>query len=629
MSVIYSVILLFALGNNSLRILGFDADSIESKKEELLNRFYKKDREWLRGILFDRNITGNVTRNIELKGSDKAFQLSVYPVRQGLIDWTVVSLFDETEQINYQRNLADALTNAQNASKAKSDFLSHMSHEIRTPMNAIIGMTTIALSKISDRQKVEDCLKKTLLASRHLLGLINDILDMSKIESNKLALSYEKFDLQETVHSIYNLIEPQAKEKGVSFEIITNDVNQECLVGDQLRVNQVFINVISNAVKFTPKGGKVTMRLSEKQTSPEHVHLRCIISDNGIGMKKDFLSRVFLPFEQETAEIAQHFGGTGLGLAITHNLVNLMGGNIDVQSEEGKGSTFTIDLPFGISKDSAKHSESLLELRALVIDDDKDTCEHACVLLDQLGQKTEYALSGKEGIEKIKQAMQNNDPFDICFLDWKMPEMDGEATAWEIRKIVGPETLIIIISAYDWSPIEGRAKEIGINGFIAKPFFNWLSDPSIKEHTGKEKDLVVQENTQKKRVLLAEDNEFNAEVAQDFLDMAGYTAEVVGDGAQAVKAFETHEPGYYSMIFMDIQMPVMNGLEATQMIRNLLREDAHTIPIVAMTANAFSEDVSKSLNAGMNDHISKPIDLKKLHAVLGKYAGRNDIKVKE
>lgn len=530
--------------------------------------------------------------------------------------------------------MADALTTAKNASQAKSDFLSHMSHEIRTPMNAIIGMTTIALSRISDKQKVEDCLKKTLLASRHLLGLINDILDMSKIESNKLALSYEKFDLQETVHSIYNLIEPQAKEKGVSFEIITNDVNQECLVGDQLRVNQVFINVIANAVKFTPRGGKVTMKLSEKQTSPEHIHLRCVISDNGIGMKKDFLSRVFLPFEQETAEIAQHFGGTGLGLAITHNLVNLMGGSIDVQSEEGKGSTFTIDLPFGISKDSAKHSESLLELRALVIDDDKDTCEHACVLLDQLGQKTEYALSGKEGIEKIKQAMQDNDPFDICFLDWKMPEMDGEATAREIRKIVGPETLIIIISAYDWSPIEDRAKEIGINGFIAKPFFsssfyNWLSDPSIKENESRDKDIVVQENTKKKKVLLAEDNEFNAEVAQDFLDMAGYTAEVVGDGAQAVKAFETHEPGYYSMIFMDIQMPVMNGLEAAQMIRALLREDAHTIPIVAMTANAFSEDVSKSLNAGMNDHISKPIDLKKLHAVLGKYGGRNEKTAKE
>lgn len=462
-----------------------------------------------------------------------------------------------------------------------------------------------------------------------MLGLINDILDMSKIESNKLALSYENFDLQETVHCIYNLIEPQAKEKGVSFEIITNDIRQECLVGDPLRVNQVFINVIANAVKFTPRGGKVTMRLSEKHTSPEHIHLRCVISDNGIGMKKEFLSRVFLPFEQETAEIAQHFGGTGLGLAITHNLVNLMGGSIDVQSEEGKGSTFTIDLPFGISKDSAKHSESLLELRALVIDDDKDTCEHACVLLDQLGQKTEYALSGKEGLEKIKKAIQENNPFDICFLDWKMPEMDGEATAREIRKIVGPETLIIIISAYDWSPIESKAKEIGINGFIAKPFFsssfyNWLSDPSIKEHKGRDKEIVVQDNTKKRRVLLAEDNEFNAEVAQDFLDMAGYTAEVVGDGEQAVKAFETHEPGYYSMIFMDIQMPVMNGLEATQMIRSLLREDAHTIPIVAMTANAFSEDVSKSLNAGMNDHISKPIDLKKLHAVLGKYAGRKD-----
>ena len=266
--------------------MGFDPDAITNNKEELLNRFYDEDRNWLRNILNDRTIIKTATRNIELKGSSQNFQLSVYPVRQGLIDWTVVSLFDETEQIAYQRNLADALTTAKNASQAKSDFLSHMSHEIRTPMNAIIGMTTIALSRIGDKAKVEDCLKKTLLASRHLLGLINDILDMSKIESNKLALSYENFDLQETVHCIYNLIEPQAKEKGVSFGNHYKRHPSGVSGWRPARVNQVFINVIANAVKFTPQGGKVTMRLSEKHTSPEHIHLRCVISDNGIGMKK-------------------------------------------------------------------------------------------------------------------------------------------------------------------------------------------------------------------------------------------------------------------------------------------------------------------------------------------------------
>lgn len=611
---------------NTLRMLGINHDAILKDKDLFFDLFTSSDRNWIRNLLSDSDLKAAPSRNVQLKNNPRTFKLSVYPIRTEELSFNVVSLFDETDQIEYQRNLGDALRNAQEASKAKSDFLSHMSHEIRTPMNAIIGMTTIALSKLNNKEKVEDCLKKTMQASRHLLGLINDILDMSKIESKKLTLNYETFDLREAIQSFANLIEPQARAKGVNFEIALKDIKYETLIGDVLRVNQILINIVSNAIKFTPAGGRVLLKIVQKVTSPEHVHLRFYVKDTGIGISPEFMKKVFEPFEQESAEIAKRFGGSGLGLAITRNLVSLMGGSICANSQEGKGTTFIVDIPFAVTLDSVDHPETLQELKALIIDDDKGTCEHASILLSQLGQKTEYALSGKEGIEKIKRSLKEDDPFDICFLDWKMPEMDGEETAKEIRKIVGPETLIIIISAYDFSSIEKRAKEIGVNGFIAKPFFTSSfyecirnSDLRKNKHSHDEK-IIVEKPKSNKRILLAEDNEFNAEVAQEFLEMAGYSVEVVANGEEAVQAFIHHVPGYYQMILMDIQMPVKDGLQATRDIRGYNREDAAHIPIVAMTANAFSDDVSMSLNAGMNDHISKPIDLKKLHQVLGKYA---------
>lgn len=611
---------------NTQRMLGVNHNEILKDRDLFFDLFTPEDRSWVKSLLGEADFKTTPSRNVQLIDNPRTFKLSLYPIRTAELSFNVVSLFDETDQIEYQRNLGDALRNAQEASKAKSDFLSHMSHEIRTPMNAIIGMTTIALSRLNNKEKVEDCLKKTMQASRHLLGLINDILDMSKIESNKLTLNFENFDLRETVQNFANLIEPQAKAKDVNFEISLKDIKYETLVGDVLRVNQILLNIVSNAIKFTPSGGRVLLKIVQKVTSPGHVHLRFYVKDTGIGISQDFIKKVFEPFEQESAEIANRFGGSGLGLAITKNLVSLMGGSICATSKEGKGTTFTVDIPFAITVDSVDRPESLQELKALIIDDDKGTCEHASILLSQLGQKTEYALSGKEGIQKIKDSLQADDPFDICFLDWKMPEMDGEETAKEIRKIVGPETLIIIISAYDFSSIEKRAKEIGVNGFIAKPFFTSSfyeclrnSDLQKNKSTNDQK-LIIEKLQPDKRILLAEDNDFNAEVAQEFLEMAGYSVDLAANGEEAVKAFIRHDPGYYKLILMDIQMPVKDGLQATREIRKLEREDAAHIPIVAMTANAFSEDVSVSLNAGMNDHISKPIDLKKLHHVLGKYA---------
>lgn len=620
---------------NTKAILGINHTNILKDKNLFFQMLNDKDNEWLQKCLTDSAASSFAPRTVELRGSSRSYKLHVYPMRAGESSWFVVSLVDETEQIQYQRTLGDALQSAQNASRAKSQFLSHMSHEIRTPMNAIIGMTTIALAKLDNKERVRDCLTKTMQASRHLLGLINDILDMSKIESNKLVLSQEPFNLKDAIHNLMNLVDPQAKSKGVNFEVTMSGVKHESFVGDALRTNQILINILANAIKFTPEGGSVRMRMFEKATSPSRVRLKFEISDTGIGMDEEFLQRAFLPFEQASGDISKKFGGSGLGLAITYNLVSLMGGTIFAKSELGKGSTFTVDIPFGLTDESAEHDEGLRELKALVVDDDKDTCEHACLLLGQLGQKTEFALSGREGIEKIKQSLEEGDPFDVCFLDWKMPEMDGEETACKIREIVGPETLIIIISAYDWSPIEKRAREAGVNGFIAKPFFTSsfydclkANDVNRKNETEKQATQPAHHPTIKKRILLAEDNVFNAEVAEEFLDMAGYEVEVQTNGKKAFEAFEQRPTGYYDLIFMDIQMPEMNGLEATRKIRQLDRKDAKEIPIVAMTANAFSEDISISLEAGMNDHISKPLELKRLYQVLGKYLG-TDPKNKE
>lgn len=615
------------VSTNSLRILGVGYQDFLNNKQRLFELMSAEDRTWFEEQLTKENDRQMQDREVTLTGSDKFYKVRIYSAQYTPDQrWHVVSISDETPILTYQRNLGDALENARKANLAKSQFLSHMSHEIRTPMNAIIGMTTIALAKISDRIRVEDCLKKTLQSSKHLLGLINDILDMSKIDDNKLSIANTPFNLKDTVSGLYDLINPQSSAKGVHFEILTQNVKDEHLVGDSMRLSQILINILSNAVKFTSSGGHVTLVMSQKPIGPKEVSMRFEITDTGIGISQDFLDRLFQPFEQASVEVSQKFGGSGLGMAITHNLVTLMNGSIDVKSELGKGTTFTVTLPFGVSEDATFSISELNSLRVLVVDDDPGTCEHAQLLLNDLGQQTSFALGGREAIELVKKAIEEDHPYDVCFLDWKMPDLDGEQTAKEIRKIAGPDTLIIICSAYDWTPIEESARAAGVNGFIAKPFFTSsfyeaLSSAGVKKSAVNEdkEDEQVEAAVAKKKVLLVEDNAFNREVALEFLTMAGLECDVAENGQEAVDVFMASKPGQYNMIFMDVQMPVMDGLEATKKIRASDHAEAKTIPIIAMTANAFTQDVTASLNAGMNEHLTKPIDLARLHQILGKY----------
>ena len=371
-----------------------------------------------------------------------------------------------------QKILQDALLVAQKANDAKRDFLSRMSHEIRTPMNAIIGMSAIAFNYLDDKKRTADCLSKITFSSKHLLMLLNDVLDMSKIENGKLNIRQELFDLKNLVTSLADINYGLATAKGLSFEIVISGFKDELLLGDSMRVNQILLNLLSNAIKFTPKGGSVRLEIRMLRSASDKIWLRFIVKDSGIGMKKEFLEHLYEPFEQADNGIARKYGGTGLGMAITKNLVAIMDGTIEVESQEGAGTTFMVDLPFGVSKVDKKTAAEMEEMRVLVVDDDNDTCEHAVVLLKGMGVNVDWALNGFEAIEKVRSACEDDGRcYDVCFIDWCMPELDGIETARRMRRYVGPDVLIIIISAYDWSGIEEQAKAAGVNAFIAKPFF--------------------------------------------------------------------------------------------------------------------------------------------------------------
>ena len=516
---------------------------------------------------------------------------------------------------------------AQKASGVQEDFLRRISHEVRTPMNAIIGMTTIALSRLDDRGRLEDCLGKIAQSSRHLLGLINDVLDMSKIERGRLSIAHEPFNLRLSLQGIVNLIQPQIQEQGQNFEVSLSEIDEEELNGDGMRLNQILINILSNAVKFTPKGGSIRLDIRQLHKNHNNVRFRFIIRDTGIGMSEEFISRLYMPFEQATAATASQFGGTGLGMAITKNLVSLLGGMISVKSKEGKGTEFTVELPFGLSgRQPSRELSGLDPLKVLVVDDDRGTCEHASLLLGRMGLRTRWVLTGTEAMDLILQARECGDDYDVCLIDWQMPDMDGVETARRIRREVGPDTLIIIISAYDWSPIEREAREAGVNAFINKPFFaSTLYDTllSVTRHAPLKAELSVSKRREYdfsgRRILLVEDNEFNREVAKEFLEMAGAAVECAEDGREALEKFTSSKPGHYALILMDVQMPVMNGYEATRSIRASDHADAETIHILAMTANAFSEDIAAAVAAGMNGHLAKPIDVAALYRLIASH----------
>ena len=525
-----------------------------------------------------------------------------------------------------QKILQDALLVAQKANDAKRDFLSRMSHEIRTPMNAIIGMSAVAFNYLDDKKRTADCLSKITFSSKHLLMLLNDVLDMSKIENGKLNIRQELFDLKNLVTSLADINYGLSTAKGLAFEIVISGFKDELLLGDSMRVNQILLNLLSNAIKFTPKGGSVRLEIRMLRSASDKIWLRFIVKDSGIGMKKEFLEHLYEPFEQADNGIARKYGGTGLGMAITKNLVAIMDGTIEVESQEGAGTTFMVDLPFGVSKVDKKTAAEMEEMRVLVVDDDNDTCEHAAVLLKGMGVNVDWALNGFEAIEKVRSACEDDGRcYDVCFIDWCMPELDGIETARRMRSYVGPDVLIIIISAYDWSGIEEQAKAAGVNAFIAKPFFasnlyNMLLTVSRKPELGF--SAVGNKETYDfggKKVLLVEDNELNMEIASELLKFVNLQVEHAENGKVAVNIFRNSKEKEYALIFMDIQMPLMNGYDAARCIRSSEHPAAGTIPIIAMTANAFNDDVQAAFDAGMNGHLAKPIDVEVLYKTIARY----------
>jgi len=503
---------------------------------------------------------------------------------------------------------------AETANKAKTDFLSTMSHDIRTPMNAIIGLTTIAEKKLDDREVVAENLSKIRLASNHLLTLINDILDISKVESGKFNLSPLTFSIVETVQNLMNLSQPMIKEKNIDFSFRINHIEKEYLYADQLRLNQIYINVLSNAIKYTEPGGRVSVDLREEKSEKEGcVRLIYCVADTGIGMSHEFLKKMYEPFSRQTDSRVNSIQGTGLGLAITRQMVELMNGKIECQSETGKGTTFTITLDLPVAEKQLE--EMRIEgIDVLIVDDDPSQLESAADTLESLGINAEQARSGMEALEKTRHRHEGGGDYSVIILDYRMPDMNGIETIRRIRTEVDAGIPILLTSAYDWSDIEDEAKEAGANGFIGKPLFRSRLYEKINELLGTEAKALETEDDCSDlagmNILIAEDNDINWEIISTMLGMFGIGSERAENGRICVDKMKEAEEGRYDLIFMDVQMPEMNGLDATRHIRKLANRWAASIPIIAMTADAFSENIAECLKAGMNGHIAKPIDLK-------------------
>lgn len=543
--------------------------------------------------------------------------------------FTVLAGFRNIDEIvrkeqEQKQTLAEALAQAQHANHSKTAFLNNMSHDIRTPMNAIIGFTSLAATHIDNGEIVHNYLDKIMTSSKHLLSLINDVLDMSRIESGKVRINEEETSLPEIMHDLKTIVQADVKAKQFEFYIDTLDITNETIICDKLRLNQVLLNILSNAMKYTQPGGTVSVRIIQTESDPDgYASYQFRIKDSGIGMSEEFLKHLFEPFERERTATVSGIQGTGLGLAIAKNIIDMMNGTVEVESEVGKGTEFTISFRFRTvdQPHRTEHLEKLANLRALIVDDDVNTCMSVSKMLSSIGMNPDWTTQGKEAVVRTQFAIEENKPYSVYVIDWLMPDMNGIEVVRRIRKVIGDTATIIILTAYDWADIEEEAREAGVTAFCSKPIFlselhqilaapYYAAEP--QEDTAEEPDGFLKG----KKILLVEDNEINQEIAQEILGAAGLVIDTVGDGTEAVDRIKKVEAGTYDLILMDIQMPIMDGYEATRQIRALEDSARASVPIVAMTANAFEEDKQKALEAGMNSHVAKPIDISKLMVTL-------------
>ncbi|MEH2959508.1 response regulator [Candidatus Merdisoma sp. JLR.KK006] len=622
------------------KMLGYESEEdFPNKLESWSDLLHMEDKERVIKEYWDtvKDYTGEKTYNVEYRLHTKYMGCRWFHAAGRLSrradgsPVTFVGLFVDIEeekrmkmQLEKQKiDLEDALAAAQHANKAKTTFLNNMSHDIRTPMNAIIGFTSLAAAHMDNPEQVQDYLAKIATSSNHLLSLINDVLDMSRIESGKVKIEEKETSLPEVMHDLRTIVQADITSKQLEFYIDTADVIHEHILCDRLRLNQILLNLLSNAMKFTKPGGLVGVRIVQKGNAPDgFASYEFQVRDTGIGMSQDFLKQVFEPFERERTSTVSGIQGTGLGMAITKNIVDMMGGTISVVSEEGKGTTFTVALQFAISSDPVKQGviPQLQGLRALVADDDFDTCSSVTKMLSVIGMRPDWTTSGKEAVLRVQLAEEQDDEYAAYIIDWLMPDMNGIEVVRRIRAIIGDEKPMIILTAYDWSDIEEEAREAGVTAFCSKPIFlselrELLESPFMEKEIEEE---FQEDNTifEGKRILLVEDNELNQEIAVEILEEAGFQIDVADDGAVAVEKIKEAQPGRYDLILMDIQMPILNGYEAARQIRAIDNPKLSGLPIIAMTANAFDEDRRAALEAGMNGHIAKPIDIPGLMELL-------------
>ena len=627
-------------GGGFLEMIGYSGEQFEKELYSQCTYVHPDDLERTVDVMENALKTGEDTvaeaRIITRSGAVKYLTMTFSYV-SGKDSWDGIPSFysvgldvtrQREEQERQRQALEEAYQSARVASAAKTNFLSSMSHDIRTPMNAIMGMTAIAEANIDSPEKVRDCLHKISTSNRHLLSLVNEVLDMSKIESGKIDLSLSRVELSELIQNVMDMCRPLIEEKHQQFHISIGKVLHERVIADCDRLQQILMNLLSNAIKYTPQGGRVSLRINELYSpTTGQSQYEFVCADNGIGISEEFISHIFEPFSRAEDSRISTIQGTGLGLAITENIVRMMNGTINVQSELERGTTFTVAIPLEWSGEEAVCSKELTGLSVLVVDDDQITCENAAAVLNELGMRGEWVLSGREAVRCIAEAHTKADDYFAVILDWKMPEMDGLETVKVIRRTLGDDVPIIIVSAYDYSEIEQDFLEAGADAFINKPLFKsrmyhvlqmFISKGHL-ETAASEEEKKNAATLSGKRVLLVEDQYINREIAIELLRMKDIRVDAVENGQRAVEVFTASAPGDYDAILMDIQMPVMNGYDAAAAIRALDREDARVIPILALTANAFASDVGKARSAGMNDHIAKPIDSAYLFEVLDKW----------